>query len=108
MSPGSLRPRASALRRRPRAAEPGPGLCGIQLGEHRRLRPATPVQTLTEAQQRANNLYRRLTDRGAHGQVLSYCTAELLEDNYFHAVLEATKGCSSGCGSRWPIWPGRP
>jgi uncharacterized protein (TIGR02391 family) len=24
--------------------------------------------------------------------VLSYCTAELLQDNYFHAVLEATKG----------------
>jgi hypothetical protein len=66
--------------------------CGMELGEDGRLRPATPVQTLTEAQRRASNLYRRLADRCAHGQVLSYCTAELLEDNYFHAVLEATKG----------------
>ena len=64
----------------------------MELGEDGRLRPATPVQTLTEAQRRASNLYRRLADRGAHGQVLGYCTAELLEDNDFHAVLEATKG----------------
>jgi uncharacterized protein (TIGR02391 family) len=66
--------------------------CGMELGDDGRLRPATPVHTLTEAQRRARNLYQRLADRGVHGQVLSYCTAELLQDNYFHAVLEATKG----------------
>lgn len=27
-----------------------------------------------------------------HTQVLDYCRAELIEENYFHAVLEATKG----------------
>ena len=26
-----------------------------------------------------------------HAEVLKFCRAELLEDNYFHAVLEATK-----------------
>lgn len=67
-------------------------VCGMELGDDGRLRPSTPAQTLTEAQRRARNLYQRLADRGAHRQVLSYCTAELLEDNYFHAVLEATKG----------------
>jgi uncharacterized protein (TIGR02391 family) len=66
--------------------------CGMELGEDGRLRKATPVQTLTEAQQRARSLYQRLAARGVHREVLRYCTAELLEDNYFHAVLEATKG----------------
>jgi uncharacterized protein (TIGR02391 family) len=51
-----------------------------------------PATTLTEAQQRARSLYQRLASRGVHGEVLRYCTAELLADNYFHAVLEATKG----------------
>ena len=27
-----------------------------------------------------------------HQEVLKYCRAELVEENYFHAVLEATKG----------------
>ncbi len=66
--------------------------CGMELGEDGRLRKVTPAKTLSEAQRRARSLYQRLTARGAHGQVLGYCTAELLQDNYFHAVLEATKG----------------
>jgi uncharacterized protein (TIGR02391 family) len=66
--------------------------CGMQLGEDGRLRKAAPATTLTEAQRRARGLYQRLVDRGAHSKVLVYCTAELLAENYFHAVLEATKG----------------
>ena len=27
-----------------------------------------------------------------HSEVLKYCKAELMQDNYFHAVFEATKG----------------
>ena len=30
--------------------------------------------------------------RKAHKEVFKYCTAELLQNNYFHAVLEANKG----------------
>lgn len=30
--------------------------------------------------------------RNVHEGVLKYCRAELIEENYFHAVLEATKG----------------
>jgi uncharacterized protein (TIGR02391 family) len=65
---------------------------GMQLGEDGHLRRADPTKTLTEAQRRANSLYQRLAQRGAHATVLKYCTAELLADNYFHAVLEASKG----------------
>jgi uncharacterized protein (TIGR02391 family) len=66
--------------------------CGMELGEDGRLRKATPGRDAHRAQRRARSLYQRLSGRGAHREVLRYCTAELLEDNYFHAVLEATKG----------------
>jgi uncharacterized protein (TIGR02391 family) len=65
---------------------------GMQLGEDGHLRRTEPTTTLTEAQRRAKSLYQRLAQRGAHSLVLRYCTAELLADNYFHAVLEASKG----------------
>lgn len=65
---------------------------GMQLGDDGRLRRTDPTKTLTEAQRRARSLYQRLAQHGAHRQVLTYCTAELLADNYFHAVLEASKG----------------
>jgi uncharacterized protein (TIGR02391 family) len=64
----------------------------MQLGEDGHLRSVDPTSTLTEAQRRAKSLYQRLAQRGAHRAVLKYCTAELLADNYFHAVLEASKG----------------
>jgi uncharacterized protein (TIGR02391 family) len=66
--------------------------CGMHLGEDGHLRNAAAATTLTEAQRRARSLYQRLTQRGVHSAVLRYCTAELLADNYFHAVLEASKG----------------
>ena len=33
-----------------------------------------------------------LEARGTHAEVFVYCRAELLQENYFHAVLEAVKG----------------
>lgn len=65
---------------------------GYELGEDGRVARTEPAATLTEAQRRARSLLRKLTERGVHGEVLRFCRAELLEDNYFHAVLEATKG----------------
>ncbi|MCH8080257.1 MAG: TIGR02391 family protein [Proteobacteria bacterium] len=53
----------------------------------------TPVETtLKGARARAGALRSTLEDRGAHSEVFKYCKAELLEENYFHAVLEAIKG----------------
>jgi uncharacterized protein (TIGR02391 family) len=49
------------------------------------------AETLTEAQRRADDLRADLTRRGVHPDVLRFCRAELVADNYFHAVLEATK-----------------
>jgi uncharacterized protein (TIGR02391 family) len=49
------------------------------------------AETLSEAQRRADELRADLTTRGVHTDVLRFCRAELVADNYFHAVLEATK-----------------
>ncbi|MDD5772492.1 MAG: TIGR02391 family protein [bacterium] len=48
--------------------------------------------SLTEAQRRAENLKSGIKDRNLHPELLNYCCEELLSDNYFHAVFEATKG----------------
>lgn len=64
---------------------------GFTLGQDGRLRQASTARTLSEAQERAGKLYRELLGRQAHPDVLRFCPAELLQDNYFHAVFEATK-----------------
>jgi len=48
-------------------------------------------KTISDAESRANRLLDKLNSRGTHPDVLTYCKAELLVDNYFHAVFEATK-----------------
>lgn len=48
--------------------------------------------TLKGARARAGHLKSLLEDRKVHHEVLKYCRTELVEKNYFHAVLEATKG----------------
>lgn len=47
--------------------------------------------TVAEAQQRASDLRAELTRRDVHADVLRFCRAELMQHNYFHAVLEASK-----------------
>ena len=64
---------------------------GLQLGPNGRLQKAVPAETLSEAQERAGRLRSELARRHVHPDVLQFCRAELLEENYFHAILEATK-----------------
>lgn len=52
----------------------------------------TRETTVQGALARARRLHALLEGRGTHAEVLKYCKAELLEENYFHAVLEAVKG----------------
>jgi hypothetical protein len=69
----------------------GLAFCGLALGEDGKLRRTDTVATLDEAHRRASRLRAELERRRVHGDVLRFCRAELLRDNYFHAVLEATK-----------------
>jgi uncharacterized protein (TIGR02391 family) len=47
--------------------------------------------TLSEAQQRADGMRAELERRGVHRDVLRFCRPELMQRDYFHAVLEASK-----------------
>ena len=58
------------------------------------------AETLTEATRRAEELKADLTRRGVHPDVLLFCRAELVADNYFHAVLEATKSIADKLRSK--------
>jgi len=64
---------------------------GFVLGEDGKLRNTTQAKTLSEAEQRAYKLKRDLQNRCVHADVIRFCRTELLQDNYFHAVFEATK-----------------
>lgn len=65
---------------------------GYHIREDGKVIRATPETTLAGAKARAGMLKSVLETRGTHAEVYKYCRAELLEDNYFHAVLEAAKG----------------
>ena len=64
---------------------------GLALGDDGKLRETSTANTLSEAQERAGKLYKQLLARSIHSDILLFCRAELLQDNYFHAVFEATK-----------------
>jgi uncharacterized protein (TIGR02391 family) len=65
--------------------------CGLVVTEAGELKSSERATTLTEAQRRASELRTDLEIRKVHPDVLTFCKEELLKDNYFHAVLEATK-----------------
>jgi hypothetical protein len=67
-------------------------LSGFEVAEDDgRLHRARAAATLSEAQRRADDIRAELSRRGVHPDVLAFCRAELMQQNYFHAVLEAAK-----------------
>jgi len=64
---------------------------GLVIDEKGQPQRVTVASTISEASQRANELRSELTHRNVQGDVLRFCRAELLQDNYFHCVLEASK-----------------
>ncbi|HSW92343.1 MAG TPA: TIGR02391 family protein [Patescibacteria group bacterium] len=66
-------------------------LRGYEITQSGKVQYARKVETLSEAERRARSLRLKLIERGTHPDVLGFCKAELLEENYFHAVFEATK-----------------
>lgn len=64
---------------------------GVELSEEGKYRIVDKATTIAEAEQRSTRLKQKLENRNTHIKVFEYCTAELLVENYFHAVFEATK-----------------
>ena len=65
---------------------------GLEFGADGRFRQRESVRTLDEAEQRVRTIKSKFQSRRMHPEVLKYCRTELMQDNYFHAVFEATKG----------------
>ncbi|NJD65685.1 MAG: TIGR02391 family protein [Chloroflexi bacterium] len=65
---------------------------GLEYGADGEFRPREVARTLNEAEARVRTIQSKFRGRRMHPEVLKYCRAELMQDNYFHAVFEATKG----------------
>lgn len=73
---------------------------GLHIGKDGKLGLVAAARTIDEARERAGRLRSELQRRGVHPEVLKYCRAELLQENYFHAVLEATKSVAEKIRNR--------
>lgn len=67
-------------------------LRGIELSVDGNFRQVQPACSISEASKRASVIREKLKGRIIHPEVIRFCKAELMQDNYFHAVFEATKG----------------
>jgi uncharacterized protein (TIGR02391 family) len=65
---------------------------GFEYGPDGQLRRIAAATTLDEAEKRVRTIRMKFQGRRIHPEVLKYCRIELMQDNYFHAVFEATKG----------------
>ncbi len=73
---------------------------GLTLKEDGGVHHAEAVSTISEAEERADKLRSKLKARDVHVDVLQFCRSELLQENYFHAVLEATKSVANKIRSK--------
>lgn len=64
---------------------------GLELSDRGKFHKIERSETITEAEQKAKRLKGKLELRNTHPTIFRYCKAELLADNYFHTVFEATK-----------------
>jgi uncharacterized protein (TIGR02391 family) len=66
-------------------------MCGFEFRADGRFGIVSTAATLSEAEARAHRLRAALSQRGVHPDVVAFCRAELVQQNAFHAVLEASK-----------------
>jgi uncharacterized protein (TIGR02391 family) len=65
---------------------------GLEFGADGQFRLREAAKTLDEAERRVRTIRTKFQGRRMHPDMLKYCRTELMQDNYFHAVFEATKG----------------
>jgi uncharacterized protein (TIGR02391 family) len=70
-------------------------LASLELGDDGRLQRVRKAATLSEARRRALALQTKLGERGTHRRLLAACVQEIADENYFHAVLEASKSLAA-------------
>ena len=65
---------------------------GLEFGDDGQFRRRQAARTVAEAERRLKTIEQKFRGRRMHPEVTKYCRTELMQDNYFHAVFEATKG----------------
>ena len=65
---------------------------GVEFKDDGEFHRVVETRNLSEAERRARAVANKLSSRRVHAEVRKYCGAEYMEENYFHAVFEATKG----------------
>ena len=65
---------------------------GYELKKDGQYKEIAVAKTLSDIQIKVDNLKQELDNRKVHQEIFKYCKAELLQNNYFHSVLEANKG----------------
>ena len=68
---------------------------GFEFCEDGKFHTCKPAKTLAEAEVRAKRMSALLVQRSIHSDVLKFCQAELLQNDCFHAVLEACKSVAA-------------
>ncbi len=64
---------------------------GLEFRDDGRFHRTQRATTLSEAEARAGRLRDALQQRGVHADVIRFCRAEYVQNDCFHAVLEASK-----------------
>jgi uncharacterized protein (TIGR02391 family) len=65
---------------------------GVEFCSDGKFRQVKKSETLSDAEKRYQTIRQKFLGRRLHPEVVKYCSAELMVDNYFHAVFEASKG----------------
>ena len=65
---------------------------GLCIDDSNQIITVEKASKISDVQIKVDGLKAKLIEQGAHQLVFSYCNAELLANNYFHSVLEASKG----------------
>ena len=68
---------------------------GMELGNDGKVRRTSKATNLDDALARSNRLKEELRRRHVHAEVIRFCDAEIIANNYFHAVFEAMKSITS-------------
>ena len=65
---------------------------GYEIRENGKFAQIQKANVISDVELKVENLRQELINRNAHNQIFRYCTPELLSNNYFHSVFEASKG----------------
>ena len=65
---------------------------GLSINDSNQIISIAKASKISDVQVKVDGLKSKLIEQGAHQLVFSYCNSELLANNYFHAVLESSKG----------------